>query len=239
MGKEKAQRIQTSLLNAAEKRALVWLAERQPAWVTSDMLTWIGVAGAAICGAGFALSGLSINYLWLSSLGLLINWYGDSLDGTLARVRHTQRPKYGFFIDHTIDALTIALMCVGAGLSPLLRMDVALVVLAAYLVLSVYTYICAIVKDEFRLTYGRLGPTEFRLIIIIVNTLLIYTSWSQISYTLWGITFGIFDICGVVIAVVILGLQTSQWLKDRKRLSEADPLRKPVAEESEKVKKVS
>ena len=239
MGKEKAQRIQTSLLNAAEKRALVWLAERQPAWVTSDMLTWIGVAGAAICGAGFALSGLNINYLWLSSLGLVINWYGDSLDGTLARVRHTQRPKYGFFIDHTIDALTIALMCVGAGLSPLLRMDVALVVLAAYLVLSVYTYICAIVKDEFRLTYGCLGPTEFRLIIIIFNTLLIYTSWGEISYTLWGITFGIFDICGVAIAAVILGLQTSQWLKDRKRLSEADPLRKPVAEESEKVKKVS
>ena len=239
MGQEKAQRIQTSILNAAEKRVLVWLAERQPHWMTSDILTWIGVGGAAICGAGFALSGLDIRYLWLSSLGLVINWYGDSLDGTLARVRGTQRPKYGFFIDHTIDALTITLMCMGAGLSPLLRLDVALGVLAAYLILSIHTYICAIVKDEFRLTYGHLGPTEFRLIVIILNTLFIYTDWGRLSYSVGGVSFGLFDLGAVVIMAAILGLQLSQWLKDRKALSAADPLRKPVVKEADRVKKVS
>ena len=118
MGKELSARIQTSILNAAEKKALVWLAERQPRWVTSDLLTYLGVLGAVVCAVGCILSNINVNYLWISSLGLVINWYGDSLDGTLARVRHTQRPLYGFFIDHTLDAITICIMCVGFGLSP-------------------------------------------------------------------------------------------------------------------------
>ena len=223
---EKAARIQTSILNAAEKRALVWLAQRQPRWVTSDLLTYIGVAGAFICGLGFALSSLSLSFLWLSSLGLVINWYGDSLDGTLARVRGTQRPKYGFFIDHSIDAITITLMCVGAGLSPLLRLDVALCVLVAYLILSVYTYVCTICTGEMRLTYGKLGPTEFRLLVIIFNTLFIFTPWSNFIYTFGSEVFTLFDLVAMGIVVVIMCLWLAQWLIDRKRLSLQDPLKR-------------
>lgn len=223
---ERATRIQTSILNAAEKRLLVWLAERQPSWVTSDLLTYIGVAGALICGLGFALSGLNINYLWLSSAGLLINWYGDSLDGTLARVRRTQRPKYGFFIDHSVDALTIALMCVGAGLSPLLRLDVALGVLSAYLAISVYTYVCQIVGGPMRLTYGKLGPTEFRLIVVIANTLFIYTPWRELSFTIGATEFSLFDLVGLCITAVIVVLWATQWFSDRRHISALDPLRK-------------
>ena len=159
MGNEQSERIQTSFLNRAEKVALVWLAERQPRWMTSDMLTYIGVAGALICAIGFALGVINVHYLWLSSFGLFINWYGDSLDGTLARVRHTQRPKYGFFIDHSLDVVTICLMCVGAGLSPVFRLDIALMVLAAYLGLSIYTYIGTIIKGKFLLTYAGFGPS--------------------------------------------------------------------------------
>ena len=145
MGKEMSSRIQTSILNAAEKKVLVWLAERQPRWVTSDFLTYVGVLGAVVCALGCVLSNINVNYLWISSLGLVINWYGDSLDGTLARVRHIQRPIYGFFIDHTLDAITICIMCVGFGLSPAFRLDVTLLVLAGYLVLSIYTYICTLI----------------------------------------------------------------------------------------------
>lgn len=223
MGKEQASRIQTSILNQAEKKVLVWLAHRQPRWMTSDILTYIGVAGALICAAGFALSSININFLWLSSLGLVINWYGDSLDGTLARVRGTQRPTYGFFIDHTIDALTITAMCVGAGLSPMLRLEVALFVLVAYLILSIYTYICTLVKEEFRLTYGKLGPTEFRIIVIIVNTLFIYTPWRHHVYVIGGEIFGMFDIIGAAIALIIFVMHIVQWFKDRKELSLKDP----------------
>ncbi len=226
MSTEKAARIQTSILNAAEKRVLVWFAHRQPRWVTSDILTYIGVAGAFLCGLGFALSSLSINFLWLSSLGLVINWYGDSLDGTLARVRGTQRPKYGFFIDHSIDAITITMMCVGAGLSPLLRLDVALCVLVAYLILSVYTYVCTICTNQMRLTYGKLGPTEFRLIVIILNTIFIFTPWSDYTYTFGSEVFTLFDLIASGVVVIIMVLWLVQWLKDRKALSLIDPLRK-------------
>lgn len=237
MSTEKAARIQTSILNAAEKRALVWLAHRQPRWMTSDTLTYIGVTGAFLCGLGFALSSLNIQFLWLSSLGLVINWYGDSLDGTLARVRGTQRPKYGFFIDHTIDAITITMMCVGAGLSPLLRLDVALCVLVAYLILSVYTYVCTICTNQMRLTYGKLGPTEFRLIVIIFNTLFIFTPWRNLTYTIGDADFTLFDIIASCVVVIIMTLWLVQWLIDRKRLSAADPLRKISDEEYEKLRK--
>lgn len=227
MGSEKSDRIQTSLLNRLEKKVLVWLAERQPLWMTSDLLTYIGVLGAVVCAVGFALSAINIYYLWLSSLGLFINWYGDSLDGTLARVRQTQRPKYGFFIDHSLDAITICIMCIGGGLSPIFRFDVTLLVLVAYLVISIYTYICTILKDEFRLTYAGLGPTEFRLVIILLNTLYMYVEpLRKWSYTICNQTFGLFDFVALGIAVLIAVMLLTQWLKDRKYLSERDPLKK-------------
>lgn len=227
MGNEKSNRIQTSLLNRAEKKVLVWLAERQPQWVTSDLLTYLGVFGALVCAIGFALAEVNIHYLWLSSLGFVINWYGDSLDGTLARVRQTQRPKYGFFIDHSLDSVTICIFCIGAGLSPIFRFDVALSVLVAYLVISIYTYICTIIKDEFRLTYAGMGPTEFRLIVILINTLYMYVAplreWSCVVFEQ---SWGAFDIVGVCMALLIAFMWLSQWLKDRKYLSERDPLKR-------------
>ena len=122
MGKETSERIQTSVLNAAEKKVLVWLAQRQPAWVTSDFLTYTGVVGALVCAVGFVLAHIDKNYLWISSLGLVINWYGDSLDGTLARVRNAQRPVYGFFIDHVYRSWSFAHVqarCSDAGISGL------------------------------------------------------------------------------------------------------------------------
>lgn len=225
MGKELSARIQTSILNAAEKKALVWLAERQPRWVTSDLLTYLGVLGAVVCAVGCILSNINVNYLWISSLGLVINWYGDSLDGTLARVRHTQRPLYGFFIDHTLDAITICIMCIGFGLSPAFRLDVTLLVLAGYLVLSIYTYICTILKDEFRLTYSSFGPTEFRLVVIILNTIYMYVPGSSNRYMVWGCDFGVFDFIGLAIAAFLFIIHLCQFAKDRKTLSMRDPLK--------------
>ena len=103
--KKQAARIQTSILNPLEKKVLVWLAQRMPSWVTSDMLTFVGFLGAIVMATGYALANLNLNWLWLSCLGLLINWFGDSLDGSLARVRNTQRKTYGFYIDHNVDVI--------------------------------------------------------------------------------------------------------------------------------------
>lgn len=225
MGKETSVRIQTSLLNNVEKKFLVWLANRQPKWVTSDFLTYVGLLGAVLCAVGFILSNIHIEFLWLSSFGLLVNWYGDSLDGTLARVRNASRPQYGFFIDHSLDSITVTIMCVGAGLSPMFRFDVALLVLTGYLLLSIYTYICTIVKNEFRLTYGKFGPTEFRLLIIIINTIFIYTHWQNLNFQLKNQTFGISDISGIIIAAILFIMWFCQFVKDRKIFSKNDPLK--------------
>lgn len=230
MKQEQSKRIQTSVLNAAEKKVLVWLAERQPRWVTSDMLTGIGVVGSLVVALGYFLSNYSVGWLWLASLGFVINWYGDSLDGTLARVRKTQRPIYGFYLDHNIDGITMAIMCVGAGLSDLLNLYIAMAVLAVYLLLSISVYINAHLKGEFKLTYAGMGPTEFRLIMILINTLFIAVAplreWS-IAFQVAGVsvTFGAFDFIGLAILVILVLIYLNNFKEDAKEYAEIDPVK--------------
>lgn len=230
MKQEQSKRIQTSVLNAAEKKVLVWLAERQPRWVTSDMLTGIGVVGSLVVALGYFLSNYSVGWLWLASLGFVINWYGDSLDGTLARVRKTQRPIYGFYLDHNIDGITMAIMCVGAGLSDLLNLYIAMAVLAVYLLLSISVYINAHLKGEFKLTYAGMGPTEFRLIMILINTLFIAVAplreWS-IVFQVAGVsvTFGAFDFIGLAILVILVLIYLNNFKEDAKEYAEIDPVK--------------
>ena len=228
--KADAVRIQTSFLNAAEKKILVWLAVRQPKWMTSDILTLIGTAGSLIAAAGYVLSARNRSFLWLSSLGFLINWYGDSLDGTLARVRGTQRPIYGFYLDHNIDGITIAIMCVGAGLSTLLNLYIAMAVLAVYLLLSISVYINAHLKGEFKLTYAGMGPTEFRLIMIVVNTLFVFIAplreWN-ISFALnhMVIRLGALDIVGLIILIVLVLIYVNNFVHDAEDYAKVDPVK--------------
>lgn len=229
--KEQAKRIQTSILNAAEKKVLVWLAERQPKWMTSDILTFIGVLGAIIVAVGYALSNYNINWLWLSTFGFFVNWYGDSLDGTLARVRGTQRPIYGFYLDHNIDGITIALMCIGAGLSKLLNLYIAMGVLVVYLLLSISVYINSHLKGEFKLTYAGMGPTEFRLIIMIVNTLFIFIAplrefSTEFSVLGTSVCFGAFDFIGCALLLILLVIHIYNFVNDAKGYAKIDPLKK-------------
>lgn len=229
--KENSRRIQTSILNAAEKKVLVWLAERQPRWMTSDILTGIGVAGALIVAAGYVLSNFNINWLWLSTFGFFVNWYGDSLDGTLARVRNTQRPIYGFYLDHTVDGMTMAIMCVGAGLSDMLNLYVAFAVLAVYLLLSITVYINAHLKGEFKLTYAGLGPTEFRIILMIVNTLFIYvaplrTFVAHVRILGMDVPLGSFDFIGLAIFVILVIIYLQNFICDARSYAKVDPLKK-------------
>lgn len=231
MQKEQSNRIQTSILNSAEKKALVWLAKRLPSWVTSNMLTFIGSLGALIIAAGYILANLNINFLWLASFGFLVNWYGDSLDGTLARVRNTQRPIYGFFVDHMIDCFNEVFMFIGVGLSPLIDFNLALIILALYLILSVYVYINAHLKGEFKLTYAKMGPTEFRVIAIIVNTLFIYiTSLREFTTSLKifgnSYTLTLFDIVAIFIIGILTLIIAISFIHDTKEYAKIDPPKK-------------
>ena len=228
---KQAARIQTSILNKYEKKALVWMAERMPSWVNSDMLTFVGFLGACVMATGYALSNVNLMWLWLSNLGLFINWFGDSMDGSLARVRGIQRKTYGFFIDHNVDVINETIMFIGVGASPLVNMSFAMMALVAYFMLSVYVYIDCHLKGEMRLTYGGLGPTEFRLLLVIVNTLFMYIPWFsewKRPVTLFHNDFmvGIFDYITVAAALLLIFFYLISFFRDIKYFAKIDPVKK-------------
>jgi archaetidylinositol phosphate synthase len=165
------QRINDSVLGPLERPALAWLARRVPARVVPDHLTAFGVCGALLTATGYVLSGWSLKWLWLSSLGLVINWLGDSLDGTLARLRHIERPRYGFFIDHTSDLFCQSLTFISLGLSPLTHFGMACLGLITFLMAFVYTLIAAQTRATMRITYFYFGPTEIRALLLLGNLL--------------------------------------------------------------------
>ena len=229
--KKQAARIQTSILNGLEKKILVWIAERMPRWVSSDMLTFIGFVGACVIATGYALSNLSLQWLWLSSFGFLLNWFGDSMDGSLARVRNTQRKTYGFFIDHNVDVINETIMFVGVGMSPLINLSFAMLALVAYFMLSVYVYIDCHLKGEMKLTYGGLGPTEFRLLVVLVNTLYIFIPWLsewKVEMTIFHNEFqvGLMDYVAVAVSFLIFGFYLVSFFKDAKYFARIDPPKK-------------
>lgn len=226
---KQSNRIQTSLINAAEKKALVYLAGKQPKWVTSDHLTFLGFVGALIIGAGYVLTNWNINWLWLSSFGFFVNWYGDSLDGTLARVRQQQRPIYGYYLDHTVDGINECIMFVCIGFSALMsHPGIAIAALILYLLLSMNVNVNAHLKGEFKLTYLKLGPTEFRIIMVIINTLLVLIkplSELSLETTIFAhpLTLSLFDIAGAVIVLILLFIYLTTIYHDAKYYAKIDP----------------
>lgn len=159
-------RIQENMLARAERRLLTWLCARMPAWVTPDLLTFFGLFGAVLVFAGYLASNVDAAWLWLCIGGYAIHWFGDSLDGSLARFRKIERPRYGYFLDHSCDGVATTLVVVGIGLTPYVELEAALIALAGYLLLSIHAFLSVRVLGELRLSYLNLGPTELRLILI-------------------------------------------------------------------------
>ncbi len=191
-----APREKTFLLAAPEGRVLEWLAARLPARVLPDHMTALGVLAALGIAVAYLLSNDHPALLWAASALLVVHWLGDSLDGTLARVRRIERPTYGYYLDHLVDAIATAVIGIGLGLSPHLLLATGMVLVIAYLVLSINTYLETQALGVFRLGYGRLGPTEARLGLIALNTALAL-----------GVPLG-FEIAGLGVSaldVVVLG----------------------------------
>lgn len=168
-------RVNDILLGPLERPALAWLCRRMPAWVTPDVLTLGGIAGGAITMAGFALTAVDRNFLWLGCAGVVVNWLGDSLDGNLARYRRIERPKYGYFVDHVTDGFVTAMICLGIGMSIYVDMVYALAALAGYLLMSILTYVTSQVTGVFRISYSRFGPTEIRVVLILASVVCFFT----------------------------------------------------------------
>jgi len=162
-------RLNEGLLQPLERPALQWLAARMPLRITPDHLTAIGLVGSLIVFIGYALSSFDATFLWLANAGLLLNWFGDSLDGTLARFRRIERPRYGFFIDKTTDLLTEVMFALGLGLSSFVRFEVACLALIVYLLIAVFTFVRTQVSGIHQIAFGGIGPTEVRAGMVILN----------------------------------------------------------------------
>jgi len=198
---QNATRVQVSFVTAAEKRALAWFAARMPAWVNSDHLTVLGFAAQIMVGFSYALSRYNRQWLLWAVPFLAINWFGDSLDGTVARFRNRQRPRYGFYVDHVIDAIGSTVLMVGLALSGYMTPIVAMGLLVAFLLLAIETYLATYTVGKFHLSFFNLGPTEIRIILAIGNVALyVRGPWSHIA----GHKFLLFDV-GAVVAIIGMG----------------------------------
>ena len=194
-------RINDILLGPLERPALAWLAAHIPAWVTPDTLTVVGFVGSILIFVSYWLTRLDKNFLWLASLGFLINWFGDSLDGTLARHRKIERPHYGFFVDHVIDAVAEILIFLGIGLSPYVDFRLAAMGLIVYMLVSLLVYIMTISSGFFRISAGKIGPTEMRAIAILSNAVVYF-----VGNPLLKLPFGNVALYNVILGCVIIML---------------------------------
>jgi archaetidylinositol phosphate synthase len=188
-----AIRLQESFTARAERKALVWLAARLPAWVNSDHLTLLGFVAMFLAGASYALARTNRVGLILATIFLAINWFGDSLDGTLARVRNRQRPRYGFYVDHMIDTVGGLFLMSGLAISGMVDWRIALGMFIAFLMLSVEVYLAAYTLGKFRLSFAKFGPTEIRILLALGNAAL----WVHPDARIFGSPYRIFDVGGI------------------------------------------
>jgi len=216
-----AQREASFLLAGVERRVLRYMAARLPRWVLPDDLTALGVASAlAICVA-YQMSNESSVWLWAASALLVVHWVGDSLDGTLARVRGIERPRYGFYLDHLVDAISTALIGIGLGLSPYMLLSIGALLVVAYLVLSINVYLESYAFGRFSIGYGFIGPTEMRLILIALNTALALGVALRVEVL--GVWVTALDLAGAAIAVGMLVLLLDRAQRNLRELAAEEP----------------
>lgn len=218
-----AKREMTFLLADPERRLLRAIAARIPVSIRPNHLTAVGVLGAIGAGAAYALAALDPRWLWGASGMLVVNWLGDSLDGTLARVRGAERPRYGYYIDHLVDAFNTAVIGIGIGLSPYVSLELALVLVVLYLTLSINVYLESAVFGVFRIAYGRIGPTEVRLLLVLANTGLLVGS--TVVSVLDGIVQLLANTTVAIVTLAMFTLLAVRFGKNLRRLAKLEPQR--------------
>ena len=209
-----ATRDQQSILTSLEKRSLHWFAARMPQWVNSDHLTLLGFAGMILTGLSYYLAQWDPRMLILGIVFLAVNWFGDSLDGTLARHRNRLRPRYGFYVDHMVDAFGILCLVGGFGLSGYMSLPVAMGFLVAYYLVNIEIYLATYTVGVFKLSYGVMGPTELRVLLAIGNIALMFKPYVTIA----GHRFLLADVGAVVAIPVLIVLAIVATLKNTARL---------------------
>ena len=215
-------RIQENLLARSERRLLNWICARLPAWVSPDLLTYIGMVGAFMVFGGYLASNLAEEWLWLSIAGYAVQWFGDSTDGSLARFRKIERPRYGYFLDHSCDGLATTLVVMGIGLSPYVTLEWAMVALAGYLLLSIHAFLSARVLGELKLSYLNAGPTELRFMLIALTLAML--GFGHQGEGWFGAVSG-FDLFTGTVGSILIALFVIQTAVTARRLSAMEPSR--------------
>ena len=217
-GFRQATRVHGSFLATAEKRALIWMAERMPAWANSDHLTVLGFTAQIATGVCYALAAWDRRMLIAAIACLALNWFGDSLDGTLARVRQQQRPRYGFYVDHIIDSIGATAMMGGLALSGYMHPVIAIGLLIAFLLLSIQSYLATYTLGEFHLSCWHFGPTELRVLLVIGNLALFRWAWViNGRYRLFDIG-GVIGLAGMLLMLVFFSLKNTVRLYREERI---------------------
>jgi archaetidylinositol phosphate synthase len=216
-----AVRIQRSFIASVEKRTLIWLAERTPSRISSDHLTLLGFVSQCLVGVCYLLSHKNCEFLVAGIIFLALNWFGDSLDGTLARVRNRQRPRYGFYVDHIADTIAAFFLMGGLSLSGYVHPVVALGMLIAFLMLSIESYLATYTLGEFRLSYWKFGPTEIRILLALGNIALLNHSIVEVLHRevrLFDLG-GSIAIVGMVLMLIVSAIMHTRQLYRAERLS--------------------
>ena len=216
-----AEREPNFLFAPLERRFLPWAARKLPRRVLPDDMTAVGVLAAfGVCTA-YQLSNNGEEWLWVASALLILQWLGDSLDGTLARVRGIQRPKYGYYLDHMVDAIATAAIGLGLGLSPYMLLSIGALIVVGYLILSINVYLESMAFGRFRLGYGYLGPTEIRAVLIALNTALALDL--GLDFRLLELNMTVFDVIGLAIAGVMIALLLVRAFGNLRELAKQEP----------------
>lgn len=215
-----AARFNRSLTAGAEKRLLVWMAVHAPRWVTSDGLTALGLCAQIGAGVAYALARWDRRVLLLGIVFIALNWLGDSLDGTLARVRQQQRPRYGFYVDHVVDIFGSAALLGGLAVSGLVHGWIAAALLVAFLLLAGESYLATYTLGRFEMSQGWFGPTELRILLIAANLALLHSPYA----TLFGHRWLLFDIGGVLGATGMLAMAAMVTTRHTMQLFREEPL---------------
>ena len=215
------ERTSDFILGPFEKKVLPWLAARLPKSVMPDHLTALGLLASTLIAAAYMLSNHNRNWLWVASAALVVQWFGDSLDGNLARFRKIERPRYGYYLDHLTDAYSTLAIGLGLGLSPYMLLSVGLAIVTSYLILSINTYLETYVFGQFSFSYGRLGPTEVRVLLIILNTIAWFKGPDE--FELWHIGMTWLDVAGAFIAVAMLLLLLGRAGGNLRKLARLEP----------------
>lgn len=209
------------ILARVERRVLVWMAERLPSRINADHLTGLGLLAMAGVGTAYWASNWSERALFGAVAGLGLHWLGDSLDGTVARVRGHQRPRYGFYVDHVVDVASMLLLCGGLALSPYMSPVAALLLLAAYLAVSAETCLATHACGVFRLSFMKVGPTELR-ILLAAGTLCLPGRDPVVE--LFGETLLLLDVGGAAAAAGMLAALATSVVRNGRALYRAEPI---------------